>query len=340
MLICNIKNLAIVWYHNNKALIHGEKFRIITNEIKSTLTIKCVQREDFGYYVCKAINDAGDVTTRGKLIESSAFMTSEEVEKKKEKSEKRLAKKGKSSKRSSKTEVKSSSSVNVEATVTSQKRTSSSSKTIGESNVDASASFKTKKIVGTKVDRKIEESSELTITKNKEVYIQETEETYITEIEKKTCHTVITINNIHDLENIKSSKDISDIMTKLKSSDFGNETEAVKELVTINYMLQNGLNSVEIQKLLELKYFPTLLNTSTQSALVQLLEREGHEKFVAEILSEKDEKEIDENFLATVGFRAFLNMIETHKEAAKDIILLLKPEDFTSANWKNQSSEV
>lgn len=313
----------------------------MTNECKSILTIKCVLREDFGFYVCKAINDAGDVTTRGKLIESSAFMTEEELEKNREKSEKRLAKKNKSTRRSSKTEVKSSTSVNVEATVHSKRKASSSTKVHGESNVDASASFKTKKVIETpKVDRNVEESSELTITKNKNVYIQETEETYITEIERKTCHTVITINNIHDLESVKSSKEINEIMTNFKSSEFGNESEAVKELVTISYMLQNGLSTAEISKLMQMKYFPTLFNTSTQSALVQLLEREGHEKFVADILAEKDEKEIDEGFLATVGFRAFLKMIETKKASAKDLILLLKPEDFTSANWKNHSSEV
>lgn len=300
-----------------------------------------MEREDFGFYVCKAINDAGDVTTRGKLIESSAFMTTEEIEKNKEKMEKRAAKKAKSSRRSSKSEVKSSSSVNVEATVHSKRKVSKSTKVIGESSVDASASFKTKKIVEPpKTERKVEESSELTITKSKDVYIQQTEETYITEVERKTCHTVITINNIHDLESVKNSKEINEIMTKLSSAEFGSESEAVKELVTINYMIQNGLSTAEIQKLFQMKYFPTLLNTSTQSALVQLLEREGHEKFVADILAEKDDKEIDENFLATVGFRAFLKLVESQKASSSDLILSLKPEDFTSANWKNQSSEV
>jgi hypothetical protein len=229
----------------------------------------------------------------------------------------------------------------VEATVHSKRKVSKSTKVVGESSVDASASFKTKRMVEPpKSNRKIDESSELTITKNKEVYIQETEETYITEVEHKTCHTVITINNIHDLENVKNSKQINEIMTQFNRSDFGSESEAVKELVTINYMIQNGLSTAEIQKLIQMKYFPTLLNTSTQSALVQLLEREGHEKFVADILAERGEKEIDEDFLATVGFRAYLKMIESNKTSSKDLILQLKPEDFTSANWKNHASEV
>lgn len=321
-------------------MINGEKFRVVTNDFKSTLTIKCVERDDFGYYVCKAINDAGDVTTRGKLIESSAFMTSEEIEKNKEKMEKRLAKKAKSSRRASKSEVKSSGSVNVEATVHSKRKISKSSK-VGESSVNATASFKTKKIIESpKTERKQEESSELTITKNKDVYIQEIEETYINEIEKKTCHTIITINNIHDLENVKNSKEINDIVSNLSTAEFGTEIEAVKELVTVMYLLQNGLSTAEIQKLIHMKYFSTLLNTATQSALVQLLEREGYEKFVADILAEKDDKEIDEDFLATVGFRAFLKMVESNKVQSKNLISLLKPEDFTSDSWKNHSFEV
>jgi hypothetical protein len=299
-----------------------------------------VQREDFGYYVCKAINDAGDVTTRGKLIESSeAFMTPEEIEKNREKTEKRLAKKGKTSRRSSKTDAKFSSSVNVEATVRSSKK--SETKTIGESNVDASASFKTKKVKEVvKAERNSEESSELTITQSKDVYIQETEETFIREVEHKTCHTTITINNLQDIENIRSSNDIENVMKQFESKDFGKNSDAVKDLVTINFMLQNGLSTADVQKLFNAKYFPNIVSTEVQSALVQLLERKNHSSFVSEVLAEKSENEIDENFLSSVGLRAFLKMNEAKNMEAKDIMLALTPDDFASTNWKNMAKEV
>lgn len=284
------------------------------------------------------MNDAGDVTTRGKLIESAeAFMTTEEIEKNREKMEKRLIKKSK--RRSSKSEVKSSSSVSFEATVKSSKKVS---KTVGESNVDASASFKTKKIKEPiKQERKnIEESSELTITKNRDVYIQETEETYISEVQHKTCHTTITINSIQDIENLKNSKDIEEMMKNFQDKNFGSNIDAVKDLTIMNFMLQNGLSSNDVQKLFQAKFFPNVLNTSVQSALVQLLERESKSSFVSEVLAEKNENEIDEIFLASVGLRAFLKMVETQKEEVKNILLLLKPEDFASTNWKSLSSEV
>lgn len=302
-----------------------------------------MHRDDFGFYVCKAMNDAGDVTTRGKLIESSeAFMTTEEIEKNREKIEKRLRKKSKSSsRRSSKSEVKSSTSVNVEATVRSSKKVSKTVETFGESNVDASASFKTKKIKQTpKPQRNIEESSVLTITQNRDVYIQETEETFISEVEHKTCHTTITINSIQDIENLKSSKDIDELMKKFEGKNFESNTDAVKDLVIINFMLQNGLSTNDVQKLFQAKFFPNVLNTSVQSALVQLLERESKSNFVSEVLAEKNDHEIDEMFLASVGLRAFLKMIESQKDEAKNIILSLKPEDFASTNWKSLASEV
>lgn len=282
------------------------------------------------------MNDAGDVTTRGKLIESSAFMTAEEVEKNKEKMEKRLTKKTK--RRASKSEVKSSSSVSVEATIKSSKKVS---KTVGESNVDASASFKTKKVKEpVKQDRNIEESSELTITKNRDVYIQETEETYISEVQHKTFQTTITINSIQDIENLKNSKDIEEMMKNFENKNFGSNIDAVKDLTIMNFMLQNGLSSNDVQKLFQAKFFPNVLNTSVQSALVQLLERESKSNFVSEILAEKNENEIDEMFLASVGLRAFLKMVETQKEDVKNILLLLKPEDFATTNWKSLASEV
>lgn len=327
---------AIVWYHNNRALINGDKFRILTNEAKSTLIIKCVERDDYGFYICKAMNDAGDVTTRGKLIE--AFSAVDE-DGDKQKSEKKSSKKTKRVAKS--TEGKSSSSVNVEATVRSSKKVSKSSKSTGDSSVDATATFKRKVIkMPEHRSRNVEESSALTITKTEEIYVQETEETFISEVEHKTCHTTITINDLKDINDLKNSQEVSDLLSKLSGKNFGKEEDSVKELATVSYMLQKGLSTNDVQKLFQSNLFPNLQKTESQSALVQLLERQGHEKIVSDIMSEKNEHEIDENFVASVGFRAFLKMIETKQAKADEIILSITPEDFTSENWKNQASEV
>lgn len=283
------------------------------------------------------MNDAGDVTTRGKLIE--AFTTVDDDKESRKKAEKKSSKK---TRRVAKcTEGKSTSSVNVEATVRSSKKVSKSSKSVGDSNVDASATFK-RKIVKTpqKINQNMEASSELTITKTEEIFVQKTEETYINEVEHKTCETLITIHDLKDIDDFKNSKEVKEILDKFSSKDFGKEEDSVKELATVSYMLQKGLSANDIQKLFQANLLPNLQKTESQSALVQLLEREGHEKIVSDIMSEKNEHEIDESFVASVGLRAFLKMIETKKANANEIILSLTPEDFTTNNWKSQASEV
>jgi len=325
--------IAIIWYHNNKALINGEKFRILTNDEKSTLIIRCVERDDYGFYICKAMNDAGDVTTRGKLIEAFSALDDDDSRKKSEKKSKKMRRVAKS------TDGKMTSSVNVEATVRSSKKASKSSKIIGDNTVDASATFKRKIVkVPERISRNVEASSELTITKTEEIYVQETEETFISEVEHKTCHTTITINDLKDINDLKNSKEVNEILSKISGKNFGAEEESVKELATVSYMLQSGLSTNDIQKLFQANQFPNLQKTESQSALVQLLEREGHETIVSEIMSEKSEHEIDESFVASVGFRAFLKMIEEKRAKADELIMSIKPEDFTS--WKNQASEV
>lgn len=302
--------------------------------------IKCVQRDDFGYYVCKAMNDVGDVTTRGKLIESAeAFMTAEEITENREKIEKKLKKKKPSSRRSSK--ASEGGNVDVEATVRSSRKSSKSSKVVGDSRVDASATFKRKVTkMPEKSSKSSNASSELTITKTENIYIQETEETIIKEVEHKTCHTTITINSVKDVDNLKNSAEVEEILKKFKSQNFGSEEESIRELATVSYMLQSGLSTNDVQKLFQSDLFPNLKNTESQSALVQVLEREGHEKIVSDILSEKSEHEIDESFIATVGFKAFLKMVEMKQIKAEEIIKLLTPEDFASNSWKSQAAEV
>jgi hypothetical protein len=311
----------------------------VSNEEKSSLVIKCVQRDDFGYYVCKAINDVGDVTTRGKLIESSeAFMTADEISENRKKVEKKLKKKS-SSRRSSKSS--DGGSVDIEATVRSSRKSSRASKIVGDSNVDASATFKRKVTkMPEKSSKTSEESSELTITKTENIYIQETEEMFIKEVEHKTCLTTITINSLNDINDLKSSNEIDEIMNKFTTHDFGKEKESIRELATVSYMLQNGLSTSEVQKLFQSSLFPSLKTTESQSALVQVLEREGHAKIVSDILSEKSEHEIDENFIATVGFKAFLKMVEMKQMKAEEIIRLITPEDFAANSWKAHSAEV
>lgn len=332
---------AIIWYHNNRGMINGEKYRIVTKEQKSILIIKSVTQEDFGYYVCKAMNDAGEVTTRAKLIESSkAFMTTEEIEENQKKIEKRLARKTKTSRKASITEGKSISSINVEATVKTGKKARSSKKTSSES-VEVAASFKTKSNRQTKKSERREDiSSELTITKTENIIIQEIEETYIKEVQHSTCERTIKITDLKDINDLKSSDEVNNLLKKLESKTFQSGGESLRELATISFMIQSGLALKEIDKLFQADAFPLLKSPESQCALVQLLERHGHAKLVSEVLSDKSDAEIDENYVATAGFRAFMKMVEMKQENIEKIFLSISPEDFSALNWKQEAKEV
>lgn len=321
-------------------MINGDRYRIVTNEQKSTLLVKSVTQEDFGYYVCKAMNDAGEVTTRAKLIESSkAFMTAEEIEENQKRIERKLAKKTKMSRKASITEGKSLSSVNVEATVKSERRSNKNLKKTSES-IDVTASFKTKTKKQASKSEKTENSSELTITKTENIFVQQIEETFIKEVEHRTCEKTITITDLKDISDLKNSKEVENILKNLDIQNFGKGIESIRELATIGYMIKNGLRVDEIDKLFQANLFPELSTPESQCVLVTLLEKHGHAALVSEVLSEKSETEIDENFVATAGFRAFMKMIESKKINVEEIVLSISPDDFTSNNWKHETKKV
>lgn len=323
-------------------MINGDRYRIVTKEQKSTLLIKCVSQDDFGYYVCKAMNDAGEITTRAKLIESSkAFMTADEIEENRMKIEKRLAKKTRMLRKASITDGKLSSSVNVEATVRSGRRSSKNTKKTSSESVDVAASFKTKSTrQKPKTERREDISSELTITKKQNIIVQEIEETIIKEVQRTTCERTITITDLKDINDLKTSKEVNEMMKKLESKSFTSGQASLRELATISFMVQNGLGIQEIDKLFQSNLFPELQTPESQCALVQLLERHGHAALVSEVLSEKSETDIDEKFVATAGFRAFMRMVEKKNLNIEEIVLSISPEDFTASSWKQEAEEV
>lgn len=291
------------------------------------------------------MNDAGEITTRAKLIESTSafFLTNDEIEEKRKRVENKMTKKtSKASRRLSKTEGNSfeNNDVNIEATVkTGTKK--SSQKTRSSTSVDVQASFKTKSSKP-KTDTKpvVEFSSSLQISRKEDIIVQEIEETIITEIEHRTCSKSFTFNNLKDISDLKTSDEVNEIMKKIDHKNFTKGTESFRELATIAFMIEKGLPISEINKFYHSGLFPALQTTESQFALVQLLERHGYEQLVSEVLSEKCEKDIDEKYVATAGFRAFMKMIETKDAKVGEIILKLSPEDFVSRDWKNESSEV
>lgn len=83
----------------------------------------------------------------------------------------------------------------------------------------------------------------------------------------------------------------------------------------------------------ETDQFPALRTPSAQSALVSLVEREGHGTLISQVLTE--ETTADETTVAkTVGFRAFMRMIELRHVTVEEVLTHFTPQDFQMPVWE------
>ena len=137
-----------------------------------------------------------------------------------------------------------------------------------------------------------------------------------------------------DIDNFKLADEVNEILETIEVGKFGTGEKPLRELATIGYMLKHGLTITEIYQLYSANLFPSLKIPESQSALVQLVERQGHESLITEMLTEEtieDETEL----AATVGFRAFMRMVQVTDIAIEDAITHFKHEDFISQEWKS-----
>lgn len=86
----------------------------------------------------------------------------------------------------------------------------------------------------------------------------------------------------------------------------------------------------------EAQQFPALCTAPAQSAMVQVVEREGHSALISEVLTQESTME-----QTLVGvFKAFLRMIELKHATVEEIVTLFHPEDFHPHLWEQATSQV
>lgn len=176
-------------------------------------------------------------------------------------------------------------------------------------------------------------SAELTICKTTNI-IEEDSNIEIHE-ENEEIHVKIykELLSEKDLEKYKIADEINEILEIIQADKFGSGEKPLRELATIGFLLQSGITVSEITHLYNADSFPALKNPESQSALVQLVEREGHAQLISEVITE--ETILDEASLAaTVGFRAFLRMIEQQHITIEEVIPNFRHEDFIAQEWK------
>lgn len=361
-----MRSIDIEWYFKDELLKNSEKYIIDVIGNTASLKIINVSYEDEGFYVCKLVNLIGMTLSRAKLIMTTTGAGSdEEMEKIVEVSKSSFKKK--TMNKSKKTTKKKSSKATQEYIsdsedeervqvqyIVAQLYTSSSDEEesehktiiIQECASDSEEETIIRKTITVEEYNSESETIETSIrtsdtqttneTRIEDEYVVTTSESALTQIEatvtSKTCMET-TYYSESIVEEMKYSSEVNEILEKVNLADFGSGEKTLRDLAAIGCLMRKGMTTTEITNLYSKNSFPYLKLPESQSALVQLVEREGHSKIITEILSE--EKNEEESIVAaTVGFRAFLKMIEMRHVTIEDVITRFVREDFLTQTWK------
>lgn len=139
---------------------------------------------------------------------------------------------------------------------------------------------------------------------------------------------------ISDMSLLLHEPDIIDILKSINSDDLGPGKETVQELAVIGYLMQRGSTIEHIKEMYNTNTFLALKRPESQFALVQLVEREGYGKLISEILIE-EHVEDDALLASTVGFLAFLKMIQLNQITVETVLARLTCEDFMTQDWES-----
>lgn len=136
---------------------------------------------------------------------------------------------------------------------------------------------------------------------------------------------------------MRMAKEVTHMLDFVKAKEFGPGQSPLREIAEIGYLLNNGITVKEVTVLYDENKFPSLKTPQAQSAMVNVVERKGHGALISEVITE--ETAIDEQTLAaTVGFRAFMKMVEANYVTIEEVLTEFIPEDFIQRAW--ESTEV
>lgn len=134
-------------------------------------------------------------------------------------------------------------------------------------------------------------------------------------------------------EEIKMAKEVTEVLDLIKANEFGPGKYPLRELAEIGYLMKTGVTVNEITILYNENKFPSLKTPHAQSALVNVVERKGYSPLISQVLTE--ETTSDEGRLAaTVGFKAFMKMIELKHATVEEVITQFSPDDFVQRVWE------
>ncbi|CAH2237932.1 jg4626, partial [Pararge aegeria aegeria] len=89
------------------------------------------------------------------------------------------------------------------------------------------------------------------------------------------------------VEDSRMVAEINELLEVIDVKEFGPGESPLRELAKIGYMLRSGATTQEIESLYDAQCFPALRAPQAQSALVRLVERQGHSALITEALTEE-----------------------------------------------------
>lgn len=200
----------------------------------------------------------------------------------------------------------------------------------------------TKVIVEIAKEEAIASSSSSTTTQQKTVQVVKhttvTEEEHVEiheEIEEIRVKIYKELVSEKDILHFKMANEVNEILDLIEAHKFGTGEQPLRDLATIGYLVQRGITVTEITSLYNADTFPALKNPEAQAALVQLVERQGHGTLISEVLTEETTVDDEHLFASTVGFRAFMRMIQREHITIEEVITHFQEEDFVQHEWKH-----
>lgn len=283
--------------------------RIYVGDNRSTLTITSAMNEHVGYYSCKAINEIGELHTRAKFdITSTAAMnptTGLQVQ-------------------------PNYVTVGNKQNITNSQLLVNSTLQIQDNILKSPTSQKQLKEEANKNCRQVEEFS------SKQTFIETIESNEMkiqNEIHYSVKETTEELVSEVNIEQIKFDPLIDQILERFNAEDFGSGIETIRELAAIDYLMKTGVSISDIKLIYNKNGFSALKRPESQFALVQLVEREGHGKLISQILIEEHVAD-DELLASTVGFHAFMKMIELKHTTVENVLTHFSREDFYRQEWE------
>lgn len=315
-----------------------ENVKIKITENKTSLTFNQAEGDDEATYTCKATSDLGEAKTVAKLyVQEVDHGEKDKLREEKAKEEKerlkaeRLKKRAELARRVSVateqivyqepiTEVVSVEFVKSEARLKREAARAERVLALAEAvRIEEIAALK-------KIDKDAAEQEEAEQRASELRAAAELKRALIEEID--VCEVIKKISTLRKT----LDKEIEEVIKFTQVQAFGPGEQPIKELAEIGFLVRHGITVNEVMCLYDCDKFPALRQPEAQSAMVNLVERQGWGTLISDVLIE--ESTLDEDVAATVGFRAFMRMIELEHATVEEVITQFSPEDFVSHPWE------